>query len=254
MKIMNKNTLIIFLCFLVFSSCGLMKKNTVTENYFSSAENAKELIEKINSQNISPEWLSLNTKIKVDQNDKQTNLSAQIRVKKDSVIWVSIKAPLGIEVIRTVITPDSVYFMNRLNKTYLIKPISHLNQVIKADISYSQLQDILFASPKITDKKLEFSKTPAYNLKSDKTNYNINPLFFRVEQMELIESEDKKLIINFLDYQLFEEIDNYFFPSKLLVKVYSEERFDAEINYTKIEFNKKSNVSFNISKSYVKID
>jgi len=36
--------------------------------------------------------------------------------------------------------------------------------------------------------------------------------------------------------------------------VYSEERFDAEINYTKIEFNKKSNVSFNISKSYVKID
>ena len=144
--------------------------------------------------------------------------------------------------------------MNRLNKTYLIKPISQLKEVIKADISYSQLQDILFASPQILNQKLQFSKSTSYNLKSKKENYNINNMFFRVEKMELTESEDKSLTINFNNYKTFTEIDNHFFPSQLLVKVLSNEVFDAKINYTKIMFNKKSNVSFNISKSYVKIN
>ena len=251
---MNKNIFILIISVFSFYSCDLIKKNTIEESCISSPVNTKELIEKVNSENISPEWISLNAKIDINQKDNNTQLSAQIRVKKDSLIWVSLKAPLGIEILRAVISPDSVYFMNRLNKTYLIKPISHIKEVIKADISYSQLQDILFASPQILNQRLQFSKSTSYNLKSKKENYNINNMFFRVEKMELTESEDKSLTINFNNYKTFTEIDNHFFPSQLLVKVLSNEVFDAEVNYTKIIFNKKSNLSFNISKSYVKIN
>ena len=250
---MNKNIFILIISILVLSSCGLMRKNIKTENCIDAANNSKELVQKINSQNISPEWLSLNSKIKINKEGKKTTISAQIRVRKDSVIWVSVKAPLGIEVFRSMITQDSVYYMSRMNKTYFVKAISHLKEVVKAEISYNQLQDILFASPKITEKKLEFSSTPFYYLKSENNNYIIT-MFYRVIQMELKESENKNLTINFKNYKTFTEVDNHFFPSQLLIEVQADEVFDAEINYTKIEFNKKSNISFNIPKSYVEIN
>tara|TARA_B110000438_G_scaffold298893_1_gene347970 strand:- start:776 stop:1528 length:753 start_codon:yes stop_codon:yes gene_type:complete len=250
---MNKNIFMLIILVFCFFSCNLIKKNTIEESCVSNPVNSKELIEKVNSENISPEWISLNAKIEIDQKDNNTQVSAQIRVKKDSVIWISVKAPLGIEIFRTMITPDSIYYMSRMNKTYLIKPISDLKEVIKTDISYDQLQDILFASPQITKKKLEFSSTPFYYLKSENNNYIIT-MFYRIIQMELKESENKSLTINFNNYKTFNEIDNHFFPSQLLVKVLSNEVFDAEINYTKIKFNKTTSISFKIPKSYVPIN
>ena len=250
---MNKNIFMLIILVFCFFSCNLIKKNTIEESCVSNPVNSKELIEKVNSENISPEWISLNAKIEIDQKDNNTQVSAQIRVKKDSVIWISVKAPLGIEIFRTMITPDSIYYMSRMNKTYLIKPISDLKEVIKTDISYDQLQDILFASPQITKKKLEFSSHPFYYLKSENNNYIIS-MFYRIIQMELKESENKSLTINFNNYKTFNEIDNHFFPSQLLVKVLSNEVFDAEINYTKIKFNKTTSISFKIPKSYVPIN
>ena len=49
-----------------------------------------------------------------------TGFSANIRIKKDSAIWVSISPALGIEVMRAVLTKDSVKFVDRINKRYYI--------------------------------------------------------------------------------------------------------------------------------------
>ena len=71
--------------------------------------------------------------------------------------------------------------------------------------------------------------------------------------MKLTESENKSLLITFDNFKSISEIENRFFPSLLLIGVQSDEVFDATVNYTKIEFNKKSNTSFNIPKSYIEI-
>ena len=80
-------------------------------------------------------------------------------------------------------------------------------------------------------------------------------------KIEIIESEEKRLEINFYNYltRKLKQDDGTedfigFFPNKILVNVRSDEVFDAEINYTKIEFNKKSSLSFKIPSSYVQID
>lgn len=258
---MNKNILILFVLVVSFSSCDLLKKNTDIDSYIDSPSNSKELIKKVNLNKISPEWMSLNTKIKINKEGQETTINSQIRVRKDSVIWVSVKAPLGIEVFRTMITPDSIYFMSRMDKTYFVQPILHLKNVVKADISFNQLQSILFASPEIKNENFEFSDSPKLSLKSSKINYYIHPLFYRVEKIEIIESEEKRLEINFYNYltrnlKKDEGIEDFigFFPNKILVNIRSDEVFDAEINYTKIEFNKKSSLSFKIPSSYVQID
>lgn len=240
---MNKLYIIVFLSVIILSSCNLLKKSNTDNNLLNdSSLSEKELIKKINSRNISPDWTSLNSKIKVNKEGQEVTINAHIRIKRDSIIWISVKAPLGIEIFRTMITSDSIYYMNRINKNYFIKHISHLREVVKADVSFIKLQEIIFASPNITV------------LNSDKENYEILEDIYRVYKMELQESEDKKLSIRYSDYKVFTEIGGLYFPEKFFIDIKSKEVFTTEIYYTKIKFNKTSSISFKIPKSYVPIN
>jgi hypothetical protein len=240
---MNKSHITLFFLVIILSSCNLFKKSNIENNLLNdSSLLEKELIKKINSQNISPDWTSLNSKIKVNKEGQEVTINAHIRIKKDSIIWISVKAPLGIEIFRTMITSDSIYYMNRMNKNYFIKHISHIREVVKANVSFIKLQEIIFASPNITV------------LNSDKENYEILKDIFRVYKMELQEEEDKKVSIRYSDYKVFSDIGGLYFPEKIFIDVKSEEIFTAEINYTKIKFNKTASISFKIPKSYVSIN
>ena len=240
---MNKLYITALLSVIILSSCNLLKKSNTDNNSSNKISlSEKELIKKINSQNISPEWTSLNSKIKVNKEGQEVTINAHIRIKKDSIIWISVKAPLGIEIFRTMITSDSVYYMNRMNKNYFIKHISHIREVVKTDVSFIKLQEIIFASPNITV------------LNSNKENYEILKDIFRVYKMELQEEEDKKVSIRYSDYKVFSDIGGLYFPEKIFIDVKSEEIFTAEINYTKIKFNKTASISFKIPKSYVSIN
>ena len=240
---MNKLYITALLSVIILSSCNLFKKSNIENNLLNdSSLLEKELIKKINSQNISPDWTSLNSKIKVNKEGQEVTINAHIRIKKDSIIWISVKAPLGIEIFRTMITSDSVYYMNRMNKNYFIKHISHIREVVKADVSFIKLQEIIFASPNITV------------LNSNKENYEILKDIFRVYKMELQEEEDKKVSIRYSDYKVFSDIGGLYFPEKIFIDIKSEEGFTAEINYTKIKFNKTASISFKIPKSYVSIN
>ena len=248
---MNKYIFILLLCF-GFSSCSLLKNNnTLIEKPFYETDNIEN---KITELNISPDWVSLNSKIKINKEGEKTEINSIIRVKKDSVIWISLKAPLGIEILRTMITPDSIYFMSRIDKTYFVKPISHLKNVVKTDINYFQIQEILFSSPKILNSNIVpyKSKTGKYISKSEYATYIINN-YFSIEKMELSDTENKKLTITFTNYSFFEDIKSYY-PKNLNIEVSSEEKFTANIDFSKIEFNKNSLLSFKIPSSYVKVN
>jgi len=248
----NKTTLIVFSLF-VFS-CGLLEKNTSNQKTIKSPISP---IKKVNEQNISPTWLSLNSKMTIEKQGQYSKVNTSIRVKKDSIIWISLKAPLGLEVLRLMLTPDSVYLMSRLEKNYLVKPFKYIKQSIKSDINFFQLQEILFASPTINSKLLnvspiEIDNQRKYRLSSINENYIINNKY-RVEEMSFFESEDKNITIKFNDYSFFDK-PKYFYPNKILINVEAEEIFSVNADITKVEFNKATSLSFKIPSSYVKID
>lgn len=247
---MNKYIFIVLIG-LGFSSCGLLKKDALEIENITSKNN---IITKVNELNISPNWLSINSKINIEKEGKNTVINANVRIKKDSVIWISLKAPLGIELLRSMITPDSIYFMSRMDKTYFIKPISHLKEVVKTDINFFQFQQILFSSPDITNQelKLSFNKEGKHVLSSDKNTYTINK-FFRIEKMSVSNQNSHQLTINFNNHNYFDEAKSYY-PKNIDIKVNSIENFAASIDFSKIVFNKKSSLSFKIPSSYVKSD
>ena len=62
------------------------------------------------------DFQNVNAKFNISyQQDKdKTDLRGQLRIKNDSVIWISFSPALGIEGARILLTNDSVKFINRL--------------------------------------------------------------------------------------------------------------------------------------------
>lgn len=87
--------------------------------------------------------LSMRCKLNYDDGRTQQDLVASVRIRKDSLIWISITGFLGIEGARMIVTPDSFFLLNKLTREYMPRPISFLQQVIPLSSSFSGLQSLL---------------------------------------------------------------------------------------------------------------
>ena len=123
---MTKNYIILLMVFL--SGCSLKKQSIIFER--QNINSSEMIIDKIKLKTVDANRVLLNAKIKLNGNNT-SKINANIRIIKDSLIWISVKAGLGIEIFRTIITPDSVRYINHINKQYFIKPIHEIYKLIK---------------------------------------------------------------------------------------------------------------------------
>ena len=71
------------------------------------------------------------------------NLSGQMRMQKDSLVWLSVSATMGVEVLRAKISHDSVWILNRLEKTYLTEPLDSVSALLGMPLSLPLIQTLL---------------------------------------------------------------------------------------------------------------
>ncbi len=124
MKVFSKIAFLVLL--LVATSCASRKKTTMP------------------TPPQSFEWLTANLSIQAEGNGMAYNdLSGQLRMRKDSLVWVSVTATMGVEVLRAKISNDSIWILNRLEKTYLAEPLDTLTTQLGMPLSLPLLQALL---------------------------------------------------------------------------------------------------------------
>ena len=208
-----------------------------------SIQNSRETIKRVNDNKKNIEWLSIKGKVKIKKEDQNLNLNIQIKNKRDSLIFISLKAPFGIEVARAQITKDSVYFIDRINKTYFIKESSKINELIKSDVSFFDLQDIITASTKSV-KKYKLEKDENINrFFSDNVIYEINNKY-RLKKAKLF-YPNSTVDIAFDNY---EDLDGL--PRKIEMQIKSDDFFEVIITYLNVRLNKRASILFEIPTSY----
>lgn len=90
------------------------------------------------------EWMTSNLSIEAQGNGQSfDNLSGQIRMRNDSLIWLSVTATMGIELVRAKVSNDSVWVLNRLEKTYLAEPLDTLSSQLGMPLSLPLIQTLL---------------------------------------------------------------------------------------------------------------
>ena len=124
---MRAQFFIAFVAFLLLATSCASRKKTVQSQ-----------------QQQSFEWLTANMAIQADGNDMTYNdLSGQLRMRKDSIIWLNVTATMGVEVLRAKVSNDSVWIVNRMEKTYLAEPLDTISAQLGMPLSLPLVQTLL---------------------------------------------------------------------------------------------------------------
>ena len=69
------------------------------------------------------EWMSAKMSGELKVESGEFPFSGTLRMRRDSTIWISASAWMGIENLRALITQDSVILINRMDQTYLAETL-----------------------------------------------------------------------------------------------------------------------------------
>ncbi|HSC52396.1 MAG TPA: DUF4292 domain-containing protein [Phnomibacter sp.] len=132
----------------VINKVDTVAVTSVTHPAIDSAAVKNEILKKVHANHI--DFNTFLGKVKIDINDgkgKTTNATAFIRIQRDSLIWISLTGPLGIEGFRVLVSKDSVFVMDKLEKTYAARSVNYLQDIIKLPVDFSVLQNLIIGNP-----------------------------------------------------------------------------------------------------------
>lgn len=90
------------------------------------------------------EWMTANLGIQAEGNGMVFNdLSGQLRMCKDSIVWLSVTATMGVEVLRAKFSNDSVWVLNRMEKSYLAESFDTISFQLGMPLNLPLIQTLL---------------------------------------------------------------------------------------------------------------
>ncbi|MFM7510866.1 MAG: DUF4292 domain-containing protein [Bacteroidota bacterium] len=256
-----------------FTSCrstkkiqtALVKRDTIQTNVLSDLERARlDSIAFIQEQYVQLQakriqYTTFNAKLDVDYEDgtgQQLNLNAQLRMYKDSVIWASITAILGIEGLRAYITRDSVKILDKQNKIYIARSVAYLNEVTALPLDLRSLQDLLIGNPVFLDSSLHAYSKGNGTISLQGANSFFRLLFTIAEQEKILLStklDDLDLTRNrtsFLGYAEYDNRNGITFSQRRNIAVSEKKKLNVELHFKQYAFNETLSFPFSIPKNY----
>ena len=103
------------------------------------------------------QWMTAKMNGALSVENGEVSFTGTLRMRRDSAVWISAAAMLGMESVRTLVTQDSVIMVNRLNQTYLAEPLATVIETFQTP-SLRELQNKLLGNG--TDDHVELQWGP----------------------------------------------------------------------------------------------
>ncbi|MEI9945540.1 MAG: DUF4292 domain-containing protein [Chitinophagaceae bacterium] len=242
---------------------AIAKKDTVVvtepvvvQHHEDSSAFIKESLGRMQKERIS--FTTFSAKIDVDYkgaDDKKYNVNANLRMYKDSVIWISITAIFGIEGLRAYITKDSVKLINKQDKTYTARSVAYLQEITALPLDLYSLQDILIGNPVFVDSNIvSYSKTD-----NNVTLLSLGDFFknlftlnknARIENSKLDDVDVSRSRTCNLVYEDYENKKGVNFSTKRRITVTEKTTLDIKLDFKQYDFNETLSFPFSVNKNY----
>jgi hypothetical protein len=272
------NKLIIVCCLLAMVGCKARKKATSTTAAQTPATTTvqappqtantvtipitppdlstlKSQLALIKARQVNFNTFSARATTKLDINGDDNNVTLNIHINKGKMIWVSITALLGIEVARAVITPDSIKVINKLQGLYIKKPFSFIYQYASRQVNYKTIEALLVgnAMPEVLTERSRITSdlgnvTLAGNL--DELIYSlVLGTNMRVTQFNLSNTDAGQALL--VNNSVFIQVSNRLVPSQIdILSTIQDKKIQANLRYTKVDFDQQLEYPFNIPERY----
>jgi len=208
----------------------------------------------------------LSAKLNISHSDENgtRNFGARIRVRKDSVIWLSVTPALGIEALRVVITPDSIKMINRIDQKYFVESFDKTNDLLQLEITYPILQSVLLGDFVPVYPAEAYALVPLvdlYTLVADSSlgaetenrpdlmqKTEFDPAIWRVTRTILQNGPRNEQIL--AEYSDFQRVGTKVFPTTMRFRIQGKDNVAVEMNWSKIEEKTTLRFPFNVPNKY----
>ncbi len=246
------------LIFLVITSCKT-KKN-VTEITTIEVVSPKELINDYYSRTFKKETISANLNANYEDSKSTVSFDIKLRIEKNKAIWMSA-TKLGFPVAKMLITPTSVRYYEKLDKTYFDGDFSLLSSWLGSELDFQKVQNLLIGQSVLNLKDGKYDVrivNNSYELKPKQNNelfgilFLMNPVNFKLDGQEIRNLKKEQLLS--ISYPNYNEIEGEQFPKKIDIKVIEKAKLTSiNIEYKSVEFNNNLTFPFEIPTGYKKI-
>lgn len=217
--------------------------------------------------NLKYRYLEAKISGKYQGRERSLNFKANLRMQKDSVIWISASPGIGFEIARLMITKDSIKMLNRLDKTYIAEKYEAIKELLGANIPFSMLQNLLTGNVPafnaiyhwnadtlnnmqyVYEKKTEFSDkkykkpfTQAYWLKP--SNYKLTKV-----QLEQLKPQYRKIVFEYSDFQV--AVDKVY-PISVKGEIKAGANMLLDMKYKSFETGEIQRFPFRVSSKFSK--
>jgi len=125
---------------ILFSSCSGPRR-IIREPL--KEEGTDYLFKNLKANELNYEYFSARFNATLIQDKKETAITGQIRIKRDSAIWVSVSPLMGIEMVRVLLTPDSIWYVNRMDNTFFSGAFDYIDLLKNSTLDFDMLQSFL---------------------------------------------------------------------------------------------------------------
>ncbi|GAO31295.1 hypothetical protein JCM15548_13644 [Geofilum rubicundum JCM 15548] len=261
---------LVLLYFVGLSSC-----KSVDRLFTATAEddlNETELVERIvDNQLVYEELFFKRVFAEIEKDGKNQGVRANIYLKKDSAIVISVIPVMGIELYRIMLTKTGIFFIDRMNRTVAESTYQALSRRFLVDFNYEQIQRILsngvFTYPNndlnLLKRYAGVKKSDSYALSSvgvsrfrNDDSYqiiDILPGIFRVSN-SFISYPEKALSMN-ISYQDFVSVSGEVpFPSKIVLEgIKNQESIVVTLSISSVDIDGGQSISFLMPSNYEKV-
>jgi len=222
----------------------------------------KELIkntEPVWSRKLQYNTFSAKAKMQYDDGDRSNDLTANIRIRKDSAIWISVSALGGVvQVARALITPDSFKAIVYIEKDYYEGPISKANDFLPSGIDFYSLQNLLMGDPVFSKgtatDATDFGGTWSFRFESDnylqQLNYSKADSTLRNSQIATRGDDNKAITILYGNYERLN--DQPFSDLRKVNILNGAKHIIVDMNYVSTGMNMPLDFPFSVPQSYTR--
>ncbi|HPM30805.1 MAG TPA: DUF4292 domain-containing protein [Chryseolinea sp.] len=215
----------------------------------------------LNIEEIDFEYFHGKARMIVREASKEREVKANIRVRKDSVIWMTFSV-IGVQGGKALINKDSITIVSNVDKEYYVFDYAELSKRYNFEINYHVIQSAMLGNLIMPTKDDDvILKDPSFFILSqhsgtiDVQNY-VNAASMKIEKVEFKEGNTSNSFV--LNYSNFQPVGNKTFPYNGTINLFYKTlsgllNTTIIFDYSKAEVGTRElNFPFNIPKKYAR--
>ena len=262
----------LFIAVFILSSCKSTRKVVEAPSSLVKLRGAEviQIFDSVRAREFTFDYLSAKAEVNyTDRSGDTKGFDINLRIRKDSAIWISITPLLGIEALRALIRPDSVIILDRINKEVIKRDFVYLEEWLNTKLSYDMVQAVILGNyfqyqekeklkslyqddPFVILSTLNKRQARRAAEEKDPTKPVVQDFWidgnYRIARSRI--TDDKKDRWVEANYKNFVDINGSLFPTEIVVTVAASTPKIIKVEYKKAEREETLTMPFSVPDKY----